>query len=218
MNVKTLSALLALLASFAVVRVHAADCGCCASLAATADHPGSVPVLLGLDPVRKELKLAAAQTARLDKIRAAFKADARKLAASMPQGPAARRSAAANLAVLKTAADANALAVLTPAQRSRFVQIEHQVLGGTMLVSPSVQKSLGLSAPQIARISKLRQAGLASAATVNRRFNSGEISHHERMAILRSCRIKEAAAMLQILTPPQKQVLNSLRGKPVASH
>ena len=45
-------------------------------MAASIEHPGSVPVLLGLDSVRNELGLTKSQCARLDKIRSDFKDDA----------------------------------------------------------------------------------------------------------------------------------------------
>ena len=213
MNAIKLTAIFALALSPAIAPLRAADC-CCLKQAPAA-HPGSVAILLGLDSVRRELKLSPAQAARLDAIRADFKTGARKLTAQAPGTPVARKSAWYSLANLKNKADANALAVLTPEQRSRLVQIEHQILGGTMLLLPSVQKAIGLSPAQIAKIGRLQQNGLKYAGALNRRFEDGKISHHERLALLRAHRIKQAGAMVRLLTPSQRQALNALRGKPL---
>jgi len=218
MNAKNLPALLAVVIAVSVAPLRAADGGGCLFRSAPSDHPGAVPILLGLDSVRKELHLSAAQAGRLDEIRSDFKARARQLTARTPTNPSERRSAGTHLAHLRTTANAQALAVLTPAQRCRLAQIEYQVLGGTMLLSPSVQKSLGLSPVQIARIGRLEKKGIASAGAVNRRFENGEISHHERLAILRAHRIKQAEALVRLLTPAQRQTLNTLRGNPVKNN
>ena len=195
--------------------IYAADGGVRIVRSTPADHPGSVPVLLGLDSVRKEIGLTASQSSRMDRIRAEFKAGARKLTAQAPATPAARQSSEAALVALKTKANAKALAVLTPVQRCRLAQIEYRVLGGTMLLSPSVQKTLGLSASQIAKIGKLEQKRIAYAGGVNRRFEDGKISHHERVALLRSYRAKQAEALIRVLTPAQRQTFRTLQGHPL---
>ncbi len=191
----------------------AADCAC---QVGQPEHPGSLPVLLCTDAVRKELNLTKAQVESLGTIRNAFRSSARQLTAQAPATPAARRAAGAKLAALKSDADAEALAVLTPAQRSRIAQIEHQILGGTMLLSPAVQKKLSLTAAQTAQINALQQSGEDMTASVNKRFENGEISHQERLAALRANRIKLAGAMTKILSPAQRQAFKSLAGVPAA--
>jgi len=215
MNLNTLSAVLAITVASALAPLSAADSGDRIVRSAPGDHLGSVPVLLGLDSVRKELKISRSQAAQLDQIRTGFKAGARKLVAQTPANPAARRSAEATLVRLKTKANAEALAVLTPTQRCRLAQIEYQILGGTMLLSPSVQKTLGLSASQIASIGKLQQKGIKYAGAVNQRFENGKISHHERVALLRTHRTKQAEAMIRLLTPAQRTTLKTLSGTPI---
>ena len=215
MNIKLLSAVIAISISGTVAPLSAAVSGDRIVRSTPADHLGSVAVLLGLDSVRKELKITRTQAGQLDQIRAGFKAGARKLTAQAPSGPAARRSADATLARLKTKANADALAVLTPTQRCRLAQIEYQVLGGTILLSHSVQKTLGLSPSQVASINKLEQKGFKYAGAVNQRFENGKISHHERLSLLRTNRIKQAQAMLHVLTPAQRTTLKTLSGSPI---
>ena len=215
MNAKKLIAILAIAVPAAIAPTYAADSACRISRSAPADHLGSVPILLGLDSVRKELKITTSQADRLDIVRADFKSGARKLTAQAPMSPTARRSAAAALAKLKTKANADALAVLTPTQRCRLAQIEYQVLGGTMLLSHSVQKTLKLSVSQIAVIGKLENKGIAYAGSVNQRFEDGKISHHERLILLRTNRTKQAEAMIRLLSPAQRQALMTLCGNPV---
>jgi len=216
MKTKLFASLLAA-AAISTSGTRAADCACETARPGPSEHPGSLPVLLCTDAVSKELKLTSAQATSLGAIRSAFRSSARRLTAQAPSTPAARRAAAEKLAALKSNADAEALAVLTPAQRSRIGQIEHRVLGGTMLLSPSVQKKLQLTPAQTAKISALKQSGEDFTAAVNKRFENGEISHHDRLATLRANRIKLAGAMTKILSPAQRQTLKSLAGVPAAA-
>jgi hypothetical protein len=182
-------------------------------LAASIEHPGSVPVLLGLDSVRSELGLSKSQCARLDRIRSDFKAAAHRITAHPPATPAEKAAANAAVKALIARYNEKAVAVLTPAQHARLVQIERQTLGGLMLFLPGEQKLLGLTAGQMAAIGKIRSDGEAFASRVTSSFERGAITLQERLTTLKNSRRKQADNCLRTLTPAQRKTFQSLQGE-----
>ena len=182
-------------------------------MAASIEHPGSVPVLLGLDSVRKELQLTKAQCARLDKIRSEFKGDARLITTRPPSTDVEKCAANSTVKALVTRYNEKAVAVLSPSQHARLVQIERQTLGGLMLFLPGEQKLLGLTAGQIADINKIRSAGENFSSRVTNSFEKGNITLQERLTELRNHRIKQAAKCLRVLTPAQRKAFQDLKGE-----
>lgn len=181
------------------------------------DHPGALPILLGLDNVRKDLKISFSQATKLDAIRSNFRTEARKIVAAAGTSSATLHTAEASLQKAAATANSGALAVLTPAQKSRLIQIEHQLLGGTLLTSPAVQKQLGLSTAQIASIEKIRTKETAYTNKVNADFHEGLISHQERIELLRARRLADANRMMSVLTPEQRKAKLSFAGQPLKS-
>jgi len=182
-------------------------------MAASTEHPGSAPVLLGLDPVRKELGLTKAQCAKLDKIRADFKADARLITTRPPSTPVEKKAANSTVKALVTKYNERAIAVLTAPQHERLVQIERQTLGGRMLFQPCEQKRLGLTGGQVAAIGKIHADGEVYASRITASFEKGDLSLQERLATLRNYRLKQSAKCLRVLTPAQRKAFQSLQGK-----
>ena len=182
------------------------------SAATTTGHQGAVPVLLGLDSVRKELGLTKSQCDQLDKIRSAFKSDARLITTRPPVTQVERSAANSTVKTLMTRYNDKAVAVLTPQQHARLVQIERQTLGGLMLFQPDEQKLLGLTAEQIASLGKIRSNGEAFASRVTNLFEKGDLTLQERLTTLRNYRVKESAKALRVLSPKQRKAFISLQG------
>ena len=57
---------------------------------------------------------------------------------------------------------------------------------------------------------------MAYVAKVNRQFESGKIGFHDRLELLRDRRLDQGEAMLNLLTPEQRQAFQSLGGKKFA--
>jgi len=181
--------------------------------AGEAEFPGSVPVLLSNQSVRKDLALTQAQCASLDRIRADYKSDARTITAKFPENASGRKAANEVLRQLNARHNAAALKVLTPAQRQRLDQVGHQTLGGLMLFVPRIQQKLQLTKGQIGALEALREEGEAFADKVNRAFEEGEIGLQERLESLRAWRIKQSARILHVLTATQKNSLLQMQGQ-----
>jgi len=178
------------------------------------DRIGSLPILLGLDAVRSELNLSPAQASRIDAIRTGFRNNARKIVAAAGTTKESHLAADSKLESLRVKSNSEALAVLSSKQKSRLTEIEHQILGGSTLASPAVQKQLGLSPAQVAAIEKIRLANLAYSKKVASDFDDGIISHHERIELLRDRRLADAEKMLAILEPDQRRAKTALAGRP----
>lgn len=184
---------------------------------AAVDHPGSLPILLGVERVRTELKLDSLQRALLDSIRSEYKSAARKLAEPMPKTPQERALAQGKLLQLNERFNKRALSVLNPSQRAKLSQIEARFLGATVLYSPGMQAKLKLTDEQKRQIEAIRQKGIAYVGKVNRKFEEGKIGQQERLQLLRNRRTVQAAEMLRLLTPEQRSAVLALEGRKLAS-
>jgi hypothetical protein len=186
------------------------------AMTAAVDHPGSLPVLLGVEKVRTELKLGSLQRALLDSLRSEYKAAARELTNPMPKTPQERAAAQKRLFELNERFNKRALSVLNPTQRVKLSQIEAKFLGTSMLCSPSVQSKLKLSGEQKHRVESIRQRGLTYVGKVNRKFEEGKIGQQQRLQLLRNRRIAQGEQMLRVLTPDQRNEVLALQGKKIA--
>ncbi|MFZ4774498.1 MAG: hypothetical protein ACOYM3_04000 [Terrimicrobiaceae bacterium] len=184
----------------------------CPLMAASPEHPGAVPVLLGLDSVRKELGLSKSQCRQLDAVRADFKSDVRQVTTNTPATPVGKKAANATVEALRVKYNEKAVAILTPAQHQRLVQIEHQTLGGLMLFLPDLQKELAFTAGQVADIEKIRAEGEAFANRITGSFEKGEITLQERLDTLKNYRHKQSSKALRVLTPAQQKALENMQG------
>jgi hypothetical protein len=183
---------------------------------APVDHPGSLPILLGVDKVRAELKLDSLQQALLDSLRGEYKSEARGLTNPMPVTAQERAVAEKKLAQLNARFNRRALSVLNEDQRVKLAEIEHKALGATMLYAPSVQSKLGLTEQQKRQIEGIRQKGVAYVGKINHKFEEGKIGQQQRLELLRNRRTTQSAQILQVLTPKQRSTVLALEGKKLA--
>jgi hypothetical protein len=194
-------------------------CAFASSLRATTaavEHPGSLPILLGVDKVRSELKLDSLQRALLDSLRAEYKAAARKITTALPPR-GERASAERKLRQLTDRFNQRALSMLSDDQRRKLTEIERKSLGPTMVYIPSLQTKLGLTERQRKRVEGIRRHGLSYVGKVNRKFEQGKISQQQRLKLLHDRRTAQGAEILQVLTPEQRNTVLALEGKKVKS-
>jgi hypothetical protein len=186
------------------------------AMTAGVDHPGSLPILLSVDKVRAELKLDSLQRALLDSLRDEYKSAARKLTSPMPVTPQERAAAEKRLLQLNQRFNKRALSVLNDDQRVKLSEIEGKFLGATMVYAPSVQAKLELTEQQKHQVEGIRRQGLAYVGKINRKFEEGKISQQQRLQLLRSRRNAQAAEILRVLTPKQRDAVLALEGKKLA--
>ena len=184
---------------------------------AAVEHPGSLPILLGIDKVRAQLKLDSLQRALLDSLRAEYKSAARRLTSPMPVSPQERDVAGKKLLQLNERFNQRALSILSVDQRAKLVGIERRLLGATMVYTPSVQAKLGLTEQQKQKVESIRREGVAYVGKINRKFEAGKIGQQQRVLLLKSRRTRQSAEILQVLTPKQREVVQVLEGKKLES-
>jgi hypothetical protein len=177
------------------------------------DHPGSIPVLLGLDPVRQDLKLSSLQCALLDSLRSEYKSRSRQITAIGMADQDASLRASWDLRSLCKQYNQRSLAVLNPSQLDRLRQIERQMLGGNLLTSPSEQKLLGLTASQQQQLASIAQSGSSKATALNAQASSGKLSPFWSDIKRRQIQSGTSRQMLSVLTPKQKKQWLVLSGQ-----
>lgn len=178
------------------------------------DYPGSVTLLMEIPAVRSDLGLTSDQSTRINLLRGELKSRSKAIVKTASPS-AAGLNADQRLFALIDDNNAKALALLSASQFARFQEIQNRILSYSMLVSPRIQKQLGLSRKQSASIEALRIRGLEFVAEMNRSFGSGTISHKNRVEILRNYRTRQAEEMKSILTPAQRKTFATLCGKPL---
>ena len=181
--------------------------------AKNADSPASVPVLLGLEPVRADLKLSSLQCALLDSLRSEYKKQAKQITAIGMAGEDAALRAGWDLKTLRKQFNSRALNVLNLPQQNRLRQIERQMLGGALLTSVSEQRLLGLTSAQQQSLVVIEKINQAQGATVTAQFNSGKISNFRKDINLHRIQQNTSKKMLAVLTPDQKKQWEVLSGQ-----
>jgi Spy/CpxP family protein refolding chaperone len=174
--------------------------------------PGSMAILLGVDGVRKELGLTSLQRAILNDIRGEYRDEARAVVAKVGADLESKKQAEARLEKLTATYDKRALRALNDDQRARLSQIQAQILGGYMLLSPKLQQELGLTAKQKQWIVKIWAKGQKYTSKVNGWFEKGEISYYERLLYLRENRLDRSDDFLKVLTKAQRAKFDQIAG------
>ena len=182
------------------------------SATAASDSPASVPVLLGLEPVRQDLKLTTLQCALLDSLRAEYKAKVGVVAAVGLADKKAAPKAAADIASYRATYNRRALNVLSPTQQTRLGQIERQMLGATILTSVSEQKLLGLNERQVRKISEISAYEQKKAAAIMKKFNDGKSTSFSKDIDLRNLQKTIGRSIYAHLTPDQRKQWLGLTG------
>lgn len=182
------------------------------------DHPGSLPILLGNETVRKELRLSSLQIALLKSLRGEYRDSVRELTHPMPKTVTEVAEAEKKFQALSVRFNRRALSVMNSSQRERFLEIEHQLLGATGLLTASVQAKLQLTERQKQKIDSIRKKGRGSVGKINRQFSENRIDADERLQLLRKHRISEGKSLLKTLTPEQRIAFDQLGGKPLPSN
>lgn len=201
-----LSSIIALLVAFALP---------CGATTRSTDYPGSVTLLLEVPGVQKELALDKNQSKRVETLRKELKSRSRGLVEKAGSSEKDGLTTDQRLFALIDSNNAKALALLTPAQLDRFHQLQNQVLGYTMLVSPKLQKQLGLSKSQVSAIETIRTRGLEFVAETNHSFEQRDLSHTRRIELLRAYRLEQSSRMRDVLTQPQRAAFTKLCGSPL---
>jgi hypothetical protein len=176
------------------------------------DSPSSMPVLLGLETVRKDLKISSLQEALLDSLRAEYKAKVSVTATAGLADPKIAPKCEADLKAWRVAYNKRALRILSPAQQTRLRQIERQMLKGYFLNSPSEQKLLGFTPEQTKKAADITRYDRSQAARIMSDYHAGKISPFKKDIELHRLQSTTARSMMHLLTPAQQREYLGLTG------
>lgn len=177
------------------------------------DSPASLAVLLGLDGVRQELGITPAQCGLLDSLQADYKKQAKNIMAIGQADQDAALRADWDIRSLRKQYNARSLSFLTADQQQRLMELQRQMLGGSLLSSVTEQKLLGLSAQQRQQLATLASSSQAKATSVNAQSQAGQISDFRKGIELRRIQRQTSDQMMALLTPDQKKQWKILSGQ-----
>jgi hypothetical protein len=177
------------------------------------DSPASLAVLLGLDGVRQELGITPAQSGLLHALQSDYKSQAKNIMAIGQADQDAALRADWDIRSLRKQYNARSLAVLTSDQQQRLMELQRQMLGGSLLSSVTEQKLLGLSPQQQQQLAALSSSSQAQATSVNAQAQAGQISGFRKGIELRRIQQQTSDRMVAVLTPDQKKQWKILSGQ-----
>ncbi len=177
------------------------------------DHPGSLPLLVSLENVSRDLHLTSLQRSILASLRSDYHAAAMKIIEEEKKASSHALLFQHQLDQLSATYNERLLNLLNPKQRRRLREIERQVLGGTILVSPQEQQLLGLSQSQLQKIETLAQDDRHVAVIITTKSQEGKLTYHDQVMALRKNRLQHAKAMEKILTKEQRIIWKRAQGE-----
>ncbi|MFZ0435923.1 MAG: hypothetical protein WAL87_08145 [Chthoniobacterales bacterium] len=177
------------------------------------DSPASLAVLLGLDGVRQELQITPVQSGLLDALQSDYKSQAKNIMAIGQADQDAALRADWDIRSLRKQYNARSLAVLTPDQQQRLMELQRQMLGGSLLSSVTEQKLLGLSTQQQQQLAALSSSSQAQATSINAQAQAGQLSDFRKGIELRRLQQQTSDRMVAVLTPDQKKQWKILSGQ-----
>jgi hypothetical protein len=183
--------------------------------AALPESPSSMPVLLGLEPVRKDLKVSSLQEALLDSLRAEYKAKVSVTAAAGLADPKIAPKCEADLKAWRVSYNRRALRILNPRQQLRLRQIERQLLKGYFLNSPSEQKLLGFTPEQKKKAADIAAYDRRQSGEIQGKFHTGKMSSFRKDIELHRLQTTTARSMMHLLTPDQQKQYLGLQGEKI---
>jgi len=175
--------------------------------------PASLAVLLGMSGVRQELQITPVQAGLLDSLQSDYKSQAKTTMAIGEADQDAALRADWDIRSLRKQYNARCLAVLTPDQQQRLMELQRQMLGGSVLSSPSEQQLLGLSAQQQQQLTALSSSSQAQATAINAQAKAGQLSDFRKGIELNRIQQQTSSQMTAILTPEQKKQWKILSGQ-----
>ncbi len=169
--------------------------------------------LMGRKDVQRDLKMTAGQIKTFETLRDTTMKEMRGNSTD------ARNRPPTFMRDKMAAADRKAAAILTATQKTRIAEIHVQVMGPRAVADPEIQKKLGLTAAQKAKVDTAMKAyqaeiGKLMASLRGQSTQGGTIQAPGSVAKIETANKKLETSLNSILTTAQKTKLNSLKGRP----
>lgn len=180
------------------------------------ERPGALPALIASARVQDDLRLTSKQRDAVHSLRNRYRNAMRKVIKGTDTSSLASKQAAQrSLAAINSKYNAETLSQLTRPQRARIAEIEHQMLGGHMLLSANVRDQLNLTDTQKVKLANIHKNHQADVSEVNAWYEDGDVSNYERILYLREERQWQAGAMRKVLTKDQRAKFDAMAGESI---
>ena len=168
--------------------------------------------LLNREDVAGEIKLTTDQKSKLDAIRTAQREKMR----DMFQGGGGGGDREAMMAAMQKLQAENAketLAVLNDDQKKRLKELAVQRMGNAAIANADIQKELGVTDDQKAKIKDLQDKQQAANQALGEKMRNQEMDRDQFQAAMTKNREVMNAELAKIITPEQKAKLTAMGGK-----
>lgn len=167
--------------------------------------------LLNRSDVQKDLKLSDEQKTKLQEIQTAQREKMREMFQN-GGGGGDRQAMMEMMQKMQKENEEATNKVLTSDQQKRLKQIGIQLAGDRAIMNPEVQKDLGLSADQIAKIKKLQEDQQAANQELMRKMRDQEIDRDQLSGLMEKNNKALGDELAKITTDAQKAKLKELAG------
>jgi Spy/CpxP family protein refolding chaperone len=169
--------------------------------------------LLNREDVAGEIKLTADQKTKLDGIRQAQRDKMREMFQN-GGGGGDREAMMAEMQKMQAANSKEMLAVLTDDQKKRLKELAIQRMGNSVVTNADLQKELGVTDDQKAKIKDLQDKQAAANQALMEKMRNQEIERDAAMESMRKNGEAFNVELGKILTDAQKEKIKTMSGKP----
>jgi len=166
--------------------------------------------LLNREDVQAEIKLTADQKSKVDAIRQAQRDKMREMFQG-GGGGGDREAMMAEMQKMQAANNKEILAVLTDDQKKRVKELAIQRMGNAAIANPEIQKELGVTDEQKAKIKDLQDKQQAANRAL---MENQDMDREARMAAFQKNTEVMNTELGKIATDAQKAKLKEMSGKP----
>ncbi len=167
--------------------------------------------LLGRADVQKELNITADQKTKIDAINQANREKMRSLFQDYQDD---REGMMKAMEKMQAEAKAEVDKILDDKQKKRLGELRIQRMGGRAIMDADVQKALGMSADQVAKVKKLNDDAQAANMALFEKVRNQEISQEDMRATMTKNNDALNAELAKVLTAEQNAKLKEMGGAP----
>jgi len=172
---------------------------------------GGMAMLLAREDVGKEIKLTTDQKAKLDEQRQAMMDNMRAQFAN-GGGGGDRDAMRKQMMDMMSKAEKEALAVLDDGQKKRLKELWIQRSGNNVISNEDVQKDLGMTDDQKAKVKALIDAQNTANGEIFQKVQNGEIDRNEIRPLMEKNNKTLGEELGKVLTADQAAKLKAMRG------
>lgn len=164
--------------------------------------------------VQKELAVTSEQVAKIEALAKKNQEDMRAAREAMQNGGGDRTAMQEMQKKAQEATKKEIEKILTADQNKRFKEIQIQMMGGRALMNADVQKELGVTADQKAKIEAVQASQRDKMQDMMQQMRDGNLDRTQMQEAMQKMNQSIADEMIKVLTADQKTKFEAMKGKP----